>query len=138
MALVVLGLAWAGAVRADDLPGTPYVVVVGIDKYADPQILPRKHAESDAKALHDLLTSKDHLGVDLVGKPNLALQAAIAIRILFGGMEIGTFTGKKFADYFSGARADWVNARRIVNGTDKASLIASYGQKYYAAISYTV
>jgi len=86
MALVVLGLAWAGAARADDLPGTPYVVVVGIDKYADPQILPRKHAEADAKALHDLLTSKDHLGVDpnhiklLLGTPDEGRRSEPATR----------------------------------------------------------
>src|SRR5205085_1827542 len=57
-----------------------------IDKYADPQILPRKHAESDAKALHDLLTSKDHLGVDpnniklLLGTPDEARHSEPATR----------------------------------------------------------
>src|SRR5262252_8337973 len=43
--------------------GQPYVVLVGIDKYQDPQIKPRKHAEADAKALYDLLTNKEYLGV---------------------------------------------------------------------------
>jgi len=42
----------------------PYVVLVGIDKYADPQILPRRHAEADAKALYDVFTNKGTLGVD--------------------------------------------------------------------------
>lgn len=65
LALVMVGWAMVGAVKAaDDTPGTPYVVVIGIDKYADPQIKPRKHAEADAKALYDLFTSKDYLGVD--------------------------------------------------------------------------
>jgi hypothetical protein len=32
---------------------------------------------------------------------------------------------------------DWFNARRIINGTDKASLIASPAKKYYGTISYT-
>jgi carboxyl-terminal processing protease len=65
LALVLMGWAWTSAVRAaDDLPGTPHVVVIGIDKYADPQIKPRKHAEADAKALYDLFTSKDHLAVE--------------------------------------------------------------------------
>jgi carboxyl-terminal processing protease len=58
-----LGLAGA-ATAAGDSPGTPYVVVIGIDKYADPQIKPRKFAEADAKALYDLFTSKDYLGVE--------------------------------------------------------------------------
>src|SRR5262249_39745255 len=40
-----------------------YVVLVGIDKYADQSIKPRAHAEADAKALYDLFTNKDYLGV---------------------------------------------------------------------------
>lgn len=42
----------------------PYVVLVGVSKYQDPQILARPHAEDDVKALYDLLTDKDRLGVD--------------------------------------------------------------------------
>jgi C-terminal peptidase prc len=42
----------------------PYIVLVGISKYDDPHILPRPHAEQDAKALYDLFTNKDYLGVD--------------------------------------------------------------------------
>ena len=57
--------------------------------------------------------------------------------ILFEGMILGTFTGKKFADYFSPTKEDWTGARRIINGTDKKELIASYAKRYYAAISYT-
>ena len=53
------------------------------------------------------------------------------------GMILGTFTGKKLGDYFKGVKQDWEGARRIINGTDKKALIASYAQKYYAAISYT-
>jgi len=61
--------------RAAEKPAQPYVVLVGIDHYADENILPRKHAEADAKALYQLFVSKDHLGVDadhirlLLGKP---------------------------------------------------------------------
>jgi len=77
------------------------------------------------------------LGVDLVGEPDLALDLAIATRVMFIGMTRGWFTGRKLADYFNPARADWVGARRIINGTDKANLIAGYCQQYYAALSYT-
>src|SRR3979490_1577988 len=52
------------AVRADELTGQPLVVIVGIDKYQDPQIKPRKHAEADAKALADLFLAKDRLGAE--------------------------------------------------------------------------
>jgi hypothetical protein len=77
------------------------------------------------------------LGVDLVADPDLALDLRHAVPIIFTGMERGMFTGKKFADYLNPTRDDWVNARRIINGTDRANLIADYGRSYYACISYT-
>jgi len=55
----------------------------------------------------------------------------------FEGMIRGSFTGKKLETYFSPAADDWVNARRIINGLDKANAIAAYGKSYYAAISHT-
>jgi hypothetical protein len=77
------------------------------------------------------------LGIDLVNKPDLALELAPATQIMFLGMTRGSFTGKKLDDYFNPNLGDWVNARRIINALDKANLIAGYGQQYYAAISYT-
>jgi putative chitinase len=74
---------------------------------------------------------------DLVHRPELALDLKNATQICFFGMMNGSFTGKKLGDYFSPQIEDWVNARRIINGTDKANLIASYAKTYYAAISYT-
>ena len=79
----------------------------------------------------------DLLDVDLVNNPEKALDITIATEVLFVGMTRGIFTGKKLSDYFSPQTEDWINARRIVNGTDKANLIAGYGKQYYAAISYT-
>jgi len=73
--VVLAGLAGSSA-RAQDEASKPYVVLVGIDQYADGQIKPRKHAEADVKALFDLFTSKGHLGVDpkniklLLGSPD--------------------------------------------------------------------
>lgn len=77
------------------------------------------------------------LGLNLLQNLDLALDLDNAIPIIFLGMEAGTFTGKKFADYFNKTTEDWVNARRIINGKDKANLIAGYAKQYYAAISYT-
>src|SRR5438067_11313842 len=62
--LFLLGLLAAQSARAQEQTGKPFVVVVGIDKYQDKQIKPRKFAEADAKALYDLFVSKDQLGVE--------------------------------------------------------------------------
>ena len=80
----------------------------------------------------------DLIGVDLCADPRLALDPQHALPILFHGMIDGLYTGRKLGDYIVGAKCDWVNARRIVNGTDKANLIAGHAIKFYAAISYTV
>lgn len=77
------------------------------------------------------------LRLDLVNRPELALGLKAATRILFLGMMEGSFTGVKLSNYFQPNKEDWVNARRIINGLDKANLIATYGKSYYAAISYT-
>lgn len=78
------------------------------------------------------------LGIDLIKNAQLALDLKYASPIMFFGMIEGWFTGKKLSDYFLGAKQDWVNARRIINGTDKANLIAGYAKDYYSCISYTV
>ena len=75
------------------------------------------------------------VGVDLVKIPDRALDLRNAIPIMFVGMKQGIFTGKKFADFFNKTTENWVNARKIINGLDKANLISGYAKKYYGAIS---
>ncbi len=62
--------------------------------------------------------------------PDAALEDGTAVRILFDGMINGKFTGKRLADYFGGGKGDAVGARAIVNGSDKASLIAGYYRNF--------
>jgi putative chitinase len=79
-------------------------------------------------------------GVDLTSGKAAAdrmLTEAIAAKVLFKGMEEGTFTGKKFANYFNKTSEDWVNARKIINGKDKQHIIAEYGRNFYRGLSYT-
>ena len=78
------------------------------------------------------------LGIPLLEKPELALDLKVCTQILFLGMIEGWFTGRKLATYFNETREDWRNARRIINGIDKADLIGDYAKRYYAAISYTI
>lgn len=75
------------------------------------------------------------LGKPLVEAPELALKPDIATAVLFKGMIKGLFTGKKLGDYFNAKKEDWVNARRIINGTDKAELIADYAKKFHTALT---
>lgn len=70
------------------------------------------------------------LGIDLVGNPELAKDRDTAARILVEGMMLGTFTGRKLADYRS-----FTDMRRTVNGTDKAALIAGYASDFLAALT---
>jgi putative chitinase len=71
------------------------------------------------------------VGIDLVANPDSALLPEIAVLILIRGMEHGVFTGKPMA-YYTGYNA----MRRVVNGTDKASLIAGYAIKFENALEY--
>ena len=78
------------------------------------------------------------LKIDLYNNPELALQTDISIKIMFVGMTKGYFTGKTLGDYFNTSKEDWVNARKIINGLDKAKLISDYALRFYSALSYTV
>jgi putative chitinase len=79
----------------------------------------------------------DKIGVNLVDQPERALELDVASKVIFTGMIDGDFTGKKLSDYLNPRSEDWVHARRIVNGLDRADNIAEYAKKFYAAIAYT-
>lgn len=66
------------------------------------------------------------LGLPLYAKPELALKYDVAYKIMSYGMTHGTFTGVALSRYITDQRTDYVNARKIINGTDKADLIAGY------------
>lgn len=72
---------------------------------------------------------------DLLNHPDLALQPAIAAQIMIKGMMGGLFTGKGLNKYFTDTLTDWVNARKIINGLDKAELIAGYAQTFYKGLT---
>jgi hypothetical protein len=65
---------------------------------------------------------------------NLALNPETSALICVLGMQDGDFTGKGLNDYITTSHVDYWNARRIVNGTDKADLIKSHAQKFEAAL----
>jgi len=73
------------------------------------------------------------LGEDLVADPDLVLREDISLYILVDGFLIGGFTGKKLTDYINENKVDYYDARRCINGTDKAKHVAELA-KGYAAI----
>ncbi|MBB3657266.1 hypothetical protein FHX15_002498 [Rhizobium sp. BK650] len=73
-------------------------------------------------------------GIDLVAQPERAMEMAPAVTILIEGMLRGSFTSHRLCDHLNDEKEDWVNARRIVNGTDRAEKLAEYGRTFLAAI----
>lgn len=79
------------------------------------------------------------LGIPLLEHPELALVPNHAADIMFEGMTKsvsfkGDFTGHCLEQYFNGSKEDWVNARMIINGLDKAELIAGYSKRFHEII----
>lgn len=72
---------------------------------------------------------------DLERTPELAMNPDIAAAILVAGMSQGWFTGRKLSDYFTKNTDNPVGARRIINGSDRAELIAGYYHKFKEALA---
>jgi hypothetical protein len=68
--------------------------------------------------------------------PDKALEADTALKVLIEGMTKGSFTGKKLSDYLNDSKLDFYSARKIINGLDRATLVAGYAVKYYNALEW--
>jgi hypothetical protein len=79
------------------------------------------------------------LNVDLLNNPEKAMDMKIATQIMFEGMIQGSFTnGKHYLAKYFNELSDWYNARRIINGSDRAALIADYGRAFFFAVDMAV
>ena len=76
----------------------------------------------------------EKLGNRLLYEPQLALDPVVAYNIMSIGMRNGSFAGKGLPKYINDQECDYVNARRIINGTDKAQTIAGYATKLEAIL----
>jgi len=76
----------------------------------------------------------DKIGVDLTKDPTLAMKPGNAAEILVLGMLEGWFTGKRLDQYITLKASNFVGARGIVNGTDKAQAIAEIARDYDDAL----
>lgn len=89
-----------------------------------PQVTHKENYEKFGKLLH----------IDLVGNPDLALSLDNSIYILVHGFKHGTFTGKSIWDYINEERVDYIGARKIINGKDRAHEIAKLAEEYYSEV----
>ena len=75
-------------------------------------------------------------GIELVADPGrtMEMDVAVTITILIEGMCHGSFTGRRLDDYFESESEDWGGARKIINGVDRAELVAGYGRAFRLAL----
>lgn len=68
---------------------------------------------------------------DIEQNPDQALEPSLAAFIAIDGMLKGVFTGKKLSDYFNASTEAPLDARRIINGLDRAQQIAGYYEGFF-------
>lgn len=78
-------------------------------------------------------------GIDLVANPDAMLDPVISARVLIRGIMDGRWGGDRGLSRYEGdddflSDAEAAEARRTVNGKDKAALIAGYHRKFYDAL----
>jgi predicted chitinase len=79
-----------------------------------------------------------HFGraIDLVNDPDLlSRDRALMAWSVWEGFVTGRWTGQNLADHIRPGAVDYVGARRIVNGTDQAELIAGHARRFEAALA---
>jgi putative chitinase len=78
------------------------------------------------------------LGVDLVNHPELALKPEVAAAVMVLGMAEGWFTHRKLPDDLpargQATRSQFTASRDIINGKDRADLIAGYAVDFQAGL----
>lgn len=75
------------------------------------------------------------LGTALRDNPELAAtDARLGADLLVVGMQRGLYTGRALDRYVNDEGADFVNARRVVNGTDRAEHIAGLARDWQAQV----
>jgi len=72
----------------------------------------------------------DLLNQDFVGNPDLVLRPDISLFILVHGSKHGLFTGLRIENFIGNGYTDYRNARRVINGTDRAEEIALIAREW--------
>lgn len=90
--------------------------------------------EANYKKASERLKELFGIDVDFVKSPEKLLDPYLSALILYVGSIEGWFTGKKLSQYFSDGVSNPTEARRIINGTDKAAQIATYYHRFVRAL----
>lgn len=75
------------------------------------------------------------LKLDLVNNPDLILDTNIAANSHIYCMKHGSYTGKKLDDFINAVKCNFVSARKIINGIDKAYMISDYAKQFLIALT---
>lgn len=118
--------------------GRPYgaaVTVTGSDgKSYTNTYYGRGYVQLTWKDNYSKMSNNLSLGDELLIRPQGALEAETAYKIMSYGMRNGSFTGKKLSDFITGTTADYKNARKIINGLDQWERIKGYAEKLEAML----
>lgn len=76
----------------------------------------------------------DILGFDFVKNPSWVQIPKYAAAILVAGSRDGWFTIYSLKDFINKKEKDYVGARKVINGTDDAKLIAGYARIFEKAL----
>lgn len=94
----------------------------------------RGHTQNTWRDIYLKLTKANDKGWDFENNPDLLLKMECSIWATFHAMLTGLYTGRKLSQYFDLNRELPAGARKIINGTDKADLIAGYYYKFKKCI----
>lgn len=78
---------------------------------------------------------KNYEKFGIADNPDKALEPETAYRIASKGMREGLFTGLSIDDFINDDKTDYVNARKVVNGLDKANEIAKNAKSLEGILS---
>ena len=90
--------------------------------------------EDNYKKGQQFLKQRYAVDADIHPNAHKMLHPQTSALLSYDGMVNGWFTGVGLPKYFNGSTEDPQQARRIVNGTDKMDLIASYYWKFKKAL----
>ncbi|HSE25758.1 MAG TPA: hypothetical protein VLB68_29095 [Pyrinomonadaceae bacterium] len=77
---------------------------------------------------------KNYRKFGIADDPDKALEPETAYKVLIDGMRKGLFTGYSLSHFINNTETDYINARKVVNGIDRATDIAFMAEKFEHAL----